>query len=151
MTESYIASVRTALADYFSEKADYRRDLAEDDDIPWAAGKNESYAESTDLFVNYIRSLPDDDPTLQMLAGCPDLFSPGGDVFMGPEVDFGETSLTDQMAIHIGPRGSVMDPSECADEFRAFAETAIEEWQDRQEENEEDLVEDEEDLEEEAS
>jgi hypothetical protein len=127
MTEYSIPNVRNALVEYFREKADYRSRLAEEKDPShWA--KNTSYAGSLELVATYVAALPDDNATLQQLANCTYLFSPGGDVFCAPRTDECGASLTDNEAIHCGPRGSVMDPAECAEWFESWTKIVLDEY-----------------------
>jgi hypothetical protein len=121
-----ISLVRNALIEYFKEKADYRKSLAENQE-PWDGPKNSTYAASLELVANYVEALPDDDTTLQRLASCDYLFFPDGDVFQSPCYGDGRVSATDNEAIHCGPRGEVMPPAECAEWFESWAQIAIDE------------------------
>jgi hypothetical protein len=112
----YPKRVRRSLVDYFQEKAVFRRNLAEEQ--PWTAGKNDSYADSLDRVSAYVKALPDDDPTLLLLARCPRLYSESADLFTPPDR---RLPFTDQAAMHCGPRGRALEPAECAEWFASWA------------------------------
>ncbi len=117
-----ISTVRGAVVEYLSEKVEFR---ASKKDRPWES-KNERCAKSLHRVVEYVKDLPDDDPTLLKLAGCDALFFEG---FFDAPKDKDGRSNTDAAAIHCGPRGKVIDPAECGDWFAWWVETAIKEAQ----------------------
>jgi hypothetical protein len=118
-------SIRRALADYFTEKADFRTATANrlKETEPWGSiGKNEAYAESLKRVVDYILKLPGDDPELQRMASCTELWFE--EMFQSPSKE-GTVSVTDNFAIHCGPRGKVISQSECSGWFADWVDTAI--------------------------
>jgi hypothetical protein len=132
-------TVRTCLADYFAEKADFR---ASKEDKPWET-KNRNYEASLRLLVEYIKALPDDDATMLKLAAYEELFME--DVFDAPRPNgWDGVSTTDNEAIHFGPRWEVIETADLAEEFAAWAETAIAEaLEQRERQAEQDSEEDE--------
>jgi hypothetical protein len=121
-----IPNAQSVLAQYFGEKARYRRGLAENQEA-WEGNKNQCYTDSLDVMAEYVGSLPDGDPTLQKLVECEDFWYVG-DVFSEP-VSAGSIGPTETntAAIHIGPRNSVITLDECPEEFRSWAEIALRE------------------------
>ncbi len=128
MSETPVGVARSALAEYFSEKAEFRSWHAENQEA-WGGNKNEAYADSLSAVADFVLALPDDDPTLRKLAACPVLFCEG--VFSVPAVNEHEASATDNKAIHCGPRGDVIAPDQCAEWFQGWAETALQEAAER--------------------
>jgi hypothetical protein len=63
--------------------------------------------------VNYVESLPDDDPTLQSLADCPNLLYLTG------------CNGAHEKALHCGPRWKVIKPEECDEWFKDWASVAL--------------------------
>ena len=120
-----ISTVRKSVAEFFSETAGCRESMARRFDKPWNQ-KNTNYAESLEIMANYIEGLPDDDPTLRLLASCRELFFYDGAEFWQPQDENGQ-SETHDAAIHIGVPWKVSDPEECVDEFKSWAETAMSE------------------------
>jgi hypothetical protein len=119
-----VRSARGDVAEYLSHKAAYRESMA-DRDKPWEWGgkKNASYGASLRRVVEYVKKLPDNDPTLRKLASCKSLFEFG---FEAPK-DRGGQSWTESEAIHCGPRGKVIEWADCGEWFASWAECAIEE------------------------
>jgi hypothetical protein len=132
-----ISSVQNAVAEYLGEKADFRESK---EDEPWGGEKNASYAESIRRVAAYVRKLPQTDPTLRKLAACEALFFEG--LFDAPKNSFGQ-SQTEADAIHCGPRGKVIEESECHEWFASWAEIAINEARQVQEGADDDGDEDE--------
>lgn len=89
---------------------------------PDQVGKNEHYAASIGIMIEYIGELPESDDTLLRLAGVAAKF--------GEYPDPSETALekaVDMMhTIHFGPRGKTMNPADCPGDFLAWAETLTE-------------------------
>src|SRR5687767_10292317 len=76
-----VAKIRTALADYFRNLAQWRRSKQEQYPMD---GRNGSAVSSLDQVAAHIEGLPDGDKTLQRFQGCLFVFHPGGDVFTPP-------------------------------------------------------------------
>jgi hypothetical protein len=120
---SRLEDARRSLAEYFRDKAAYRRSLAEQD--PSGVGKNGRYAESLERMAAYVEALPADDPTLKEIAACDAFWPEWSGIFTVPYGHEGTGSFSADMAVHCGPRGGVINPAECAAWFASWAETAI--------------------------
>jgi hypothetical protein len=125
----HLGGMRSALVDYFREKAAYRRNVAERlvQTDSQSVGKNESYAESIELVMAHVATLPDDDSALNALADCQRLYFDDAAGFQVPSPGDGTQSATDSEAIHCGPRGKVIESADVADWFASWARTAVEE------------------------
>jgi len=128
-----ISDVRNALVEYFQSTAEYRERfvVGEDDEGGFdhdqykSDRKNSNHADALKLLVEFIGSLPDDDPTLKLLAGCDDLFT-DGEVFEQPQNMDGQ-SRTNDSAVHFGDpyKPEVMDRAGFSGWFESWAEDAI--------------------------
>jgi hypothetical protein len=114
-----IAKVRAGLVSYLEGKAYWRQSVA--DQIakhqPWGVGKNENHAESLRRVANYVKGLPDDDPSLRSLADWP------------ADVLDGCLEKIHTYTIHCGRREYPMDHAECPAWFASFAKQMVDEME----------------------
>jgi hypothetical protein len=128
-----MSDLNSAIVFNFQDKAAFRRRMA-DKSISGSKPddqkrvKNEIYADSIDMMVKYVESLPNDFPllieldkaTYQEWSGCHDLN------------DF----EADAAAVHFGDFMRGLKPEECARKFQLWAEGLIESAREKREKTE---------------
>jgi hypothetical protein len=115
---------------YFEEKFAFRKRMAakaEKRPGPGDVEKNEAYALSLHRVAGYVANLPDDDPRLRALAECPAFYNEDAGLFEIPSDLDGLGSLSDQAAVHCGPRGKAMEPDKIGTWFSGWVDDLIEE------------------------
>ena len=119
-----IDSLKSFLIQYFGQKAEFRNSLS-GDDREWLP-KNECYARSIDMLVEYLSELPDDDETLLKLDEA--LYDPTAidGVHEFPRTERGEPALFESEAIHFGPRGQTIKPEDIPGSFQSWAGYVLE-------------------------
>jgi hypothetical protein len=120
-----IKDVRDAVLHYLERKAAFRRGVASkiaERETAVQIAKNARYAESIEKIVQYVKGLPDTAPGLMKLAECQELYNQEGDF-----VDIPDHYEINATAIHLGPRGSVVDDAEMENVFNNWVRDVISE------------------------